>query len=96
MKSNPNHRFEIEQLRLNTASCSNCRKSTPIDSCISVHVTFRREIFCSYTQGEFGDVKLTHEGVLKCVSVADVNLKMFNGVKLTLKDVKHFGFTLCG
>jgi hypothetical protein len=34
--------------------------------------------------------------VLKCVSVADVNLKMFNGVKLTLKDVKHFGFTLCG
>jgi len=36
-----------------------------IDSGTSAHVTSRRDVFCSYTSGEFGDVKLAHEGVFK-------------------------------
>ncbi|MCI21280.1 hypothetical protein A2U01_0042446, partial [Trifolium medium] len=60
-----------------------------IDSDTSVHATSRRDIFCSYTSGEFGDVKLAHESVLKCVGLGYVNLEMANGSKLTLKDVKH-------
>src|SRR6266487_6490033 len=60
-----------------------------IDSGTSVHVTSRRYIFGSYISGEFGDVKLAHEGVLKCIGLGDVNLEMANGSKLTLKDVKH-------
>lgn len=32
-----------------------------IDSGTSLHVTFKRYIFYSYTLGEFGDVKLTHK-----------------------------------
>ncbi|PNX87194.1 multidrug and toxin extrusion protein 2-like, partial [Trifolium pratense] len=60
-----------------------------IDSGTSVHVASRRDIFSSYTSGEFGDVKLAHDGVLKCVGLGDVNLEMANGSKLTLKDVKH-------
>jgi hypothetical protein len=60
-----------------------------IDGDTSVHVTSIRDIFSSYTSGKFGDVKLAHEGVLKCFGLGDVNLEMANGSKLTLKDVKH-------
>lgn len=60
-----------------------------IDSGISIHVISTRDVFSSYTSGEFGDVKLAHEGVLKCVGHEDVNLEMSNGAKLTLKDEKH-------
>ena len=60
-----------------------------IDSGTSTHVTSMRDVFCSYTSGEFGDVKLAYKGVLKCVGLGDVNLEMSNGTKLTLKDVKH-------
>jgi len=37
-----------------------------IDSGTSVHVTSRRDVFCSYTSGEFGDVKLAHEDRENC------------------------------
>jgi len=60
-----------------------------IDSGTSIHITSRRDVFCSYTLGEFGDVNLANEGELKCVGLGDVNLEMSNGEKLTLKDVKH-------
>ena len=33
-----------------------------IDSGASVHCTFKKDIFSSYTPGEFGDVRLAHEG----------------------------------
>lgn len=40
-----------------------------------VHVTSRIDIFHSYTQGEFGDVKLAHQDVLKCIGLGDVDLE---------------------
>src|ERR1044072_731703 len=60
-----------------------------IDSGASVHCTFKKDIFSSYTPGEFGDVRLAHEGVLKCVGIGDICLETSNGTKLTLKRVKH-------
>ena len=37
-----------------------------IDSGFSIYVIFRKDVFFPYTSGEFCDVKLAHEGVLKC------------------------------
>lgn len=37
-----------------------------------VHDTFKRNILCSYTPSESGNVKLAHEGVVKCVGFRDV------------------------
>ena len=60
-----------------------------IDSGASVHVTSRRGLFNSYTPSDFGNVKMTHEGVAKCSGVGQVCLEMSNGSKLILKHVKH-------
>ncbi|KAL4299284.1 hypothetical protein AHAS_Ahas17G0085500 [Arachis hypogaea] len=60
-----------------------------IDSGASIHVTFRRDLFTSYTPGDFGDVKMAHQGVVKCAGVGRVCLETSNGTKLTLKRVKH-------
>lgn len=60
-----------------------------INNGASVHVTFRRDIFSSYTLGEFGDPRLALESVLRCAGIGEVNLEMPNGTKLTLKCVKH-------
>lgn len=60
-----------------------------IDSGASIHVTSRRDLFTSYTPGDFGDVKMAHQGVAKCAGVGQVCLETSNGTKLTLKRVKH-------
>ena len=60
-----------------------------IDSGASVHVTSRRDLFNSYTPGDFGNVKMAHEGVAKCAGVGQVCLEMSNGSKLILKHVKY-------
>jgi len=60
-----------------------------IDSGISFHITSRRDLFTSYTPGDFGNVKMTHEGVARCVGVGQFYLEMSNGSRLILKHVKH-------
>ena len=60
-----------------------------IDSSTSFHITFRRDLFTSYTPGDFGSVKMTHESVARCIGVGQVCLEMSNGLRLILKHVKH-------
>jgi len=59
-----------------------------IDSHISFHITSRRDLFTSYTPGDFGSVKMAHEGVARCrIGVGQVCLEMSNGSRLILKHV---------
>jgi len=81
--------YDDELLLVEEHDIVDSASSWVIGSGTSTHVTSRRDVLCSYTSGEFGDVKLTHKIVLMCVGLGDVNLKMSNGTKLTLKDVKH-------
>jgi len=37
------------------------------DACF--HITSRRDLFTSYTPSDFGNVKMAHEGVTRCVGV---------------------------
>jgi len=60
-----------------------------IDSGASFHITYRSDLFTSYTPGDFDSVKMTHEGVIRCASVGQVCLKMSNGSRLILKHMKH-------
>ncbi|KAG8385877.1 hypothetical protein BUALT_Bualt03G0090800 [Buddleja alternifolia] len=60
-----------------------------IDSGASVHVTYQRDIFTSYTPGKFGDVRTANHGVIECIGVGEICLEISNGSKMVLKDVKH-------
>ena len=60
-----------------------------IDSSASFHIISMRDLFTSYTPGDFGSVKMVHEGVTRCIGVGQVCLEMSNGSRLILKHVKH-------
>jgi len=60
-----------------------------IDSGASFHITSRRDLFTSYTPSDFGNVKMAHESVARCIGVGHVCLEMSNGSRLILKHVKH-------
>jgi len=40
-----------------------------IDSGTSFHITSNRDLFTSYTLGDFGSVKMAHEGVTRCIGL---------------------------
>ena len=60
-----------------------------IDSSASFHITSKRDLFTSYTPSDLGSVKMTYEGVARCIGVGQVCLEMSNDSKLILKHVKH-------
>ncbi|RDX86400.1 hypothetical protein CR513_32268, partial [Mucuna pruriens] len=60
-----------------------------IDSGATLHVTPRKELFTSYTLGDFGVLKMGNDGVTKEIGVGDVCLQTNMGVQLWLRRVKH-------
>jgi len=76
------HEFEF-------ANLVDSSTSWVIDSGASFHITYRRDLFTSYTYGDFGCVKMAHGGVARCIGVGQVCLEMSNGSRLVLKHVKH-------
>jgi len=56
------HEFEF-------ANLVDSSTSWVIDSSASFHITSRRDLFISYTPGDFGNVRMAHEGVARCVGV---------------------------
>jgi len=60
-----------------------------IDSSASFHITSRKDLFISYTPGDFASVKMAHEGVVIGIGVGQVCLEMSNGSRLILKHVNH-------
>ena len=60
-----------------------------IDSGASFPVTSRVDFFTSYSQGEFGNVRIGNEDVPKIVYMVDICLETNIGCKLLLRDVRH-------
>ena len=60
-----------------------------IDSGATLHVTPRKELFTSYTSGDFGVLKMGNDGESKVIGVGDVCLQTNMGVQLLLKGFKH-------
>jgi len=60
-----------------------------IDSGATIHATPRRELFSSYTPGDFGRVKMGNANFSTVVGKGDVCLETMNGMKLLLRDVRH-------
>ena len=60
-----------------------------IDSRASFHVTSLADFFTSYSQGEFGNVRMGNENVSKIVGMGDICLETNIGCKLLLRDVRH-------
>ena len=58
-----------------------------IDSVVSFHITYERDLFTCYTLGNFDNVKMGHKGVARCVGVGHVCLEMSNSFRLILKHV---------
>ena len=60
-----------------------------INSSASFHITSRRDLFTSYTPNDFNNVKMTHEGITRCIGVWQDCLEMFNDSRLILKHVPN-------
>ena len=60
-----------------------------IDYEASFHVTLWADFFTSYSQGEFGNVRMGNEDVSKIVGMGDICLETNIGCKLLLIDVRH-------
>ena len=60
-----------------------------IDSGASIHATSRRDLFSSYTSGDYGAVRMGNDGQSKAVGIGDICLETENGTRLVLKGVKH-------
>ena len=53
------------------------------------HLTPKRECFSSYTNDDYGYVKMGNDGACKIVGIRNVCLLTSTGCKLILKDVRH-------
>ena len=60
-----------------------------IDSGASFHVTSRVDFFTSYTEGDYGCVRMGNEGLSKIIGMGNICLETNLGCKLLLKDVRH-------
>ena len=58
------------------------------DTGAAIHVTSRRDLFATYTVGEFGSLRMGNNDVSKVVGMGDICLKMSSGV-----DTKFFLFS---
>ncbi|KAJ0102904.1 hypothetical protein Patl1_04799 [Pistacia atlantica] len=68
--------------------------SCVIDSGASIHATSRKDLFTSYTIGDFGTIKMGNDGLAKVIGIRDACLEMDNGSSLILRDVKDI-FNIC-
>ncbi|KAI5315217.1 hypothetical protein L3X38_044393 [Prunus dulcis] len=60
-----------------------------VDSGASFHVTSRRDFFTSYTNGDFGNVRMGNDKLSKIVGRGDISLETNTSCHLVLKDVRH-------
>lgn len=60
-----------------------------VDSGATFHIAPRKELFSSYTPGNFGKLKLGNNHVVVVLYIEIVCLESNNGSKLVLNNVKH-------
>jgi len=65
-----------------------------IDSGVPINISFTRDLFISYAVVGFGNFKMAHEGVAKCVGVGQVCLENSNDSGLILKHVPNMWLNL--
>ena len=53
------------------------------------HVTPKKELFSSYTPGNFGTLKMGNNHEVEVIGIGTVCLESNNGSKLVLNNVKH-------
>ena len=60
-----------------------------VDSVATSHVMPKKELFSSYTPGNFGTLKMGNNHEVEVISIWKVCLECNNGSKLVLNNVKH-------
>ncbi|CAL2259644.1 unnamed protein product [Prunus armeniaca] len=60
-----------------------------VDSSASFHVTSWRDFFTSYTNGDFGNVRMGNDKLSKIMGRGDISLETNTSCHLVLKDVRH-------
>ncbi|TXG69536.1 hypothetical protein EZV62_004471 [Acer yangbiense] len=60
-----------------------------IDSGASFHVTSRRDLFTSYTDDDYGQVRMGNDHVSKIVGMGEICLEISTNCRLVLKNVRH-------
>ncbi|RDX69178.1 hypothetical protein CR513_51740, partial [Mucuna pruriens] len=60
-----------------------------IDNSVILHVIPRKELFTSYTSGDFGVLKIGNDGVTNVIGVGNICLQTNMGMQLWLRGVKH-------
>ena len=60
-----------------------------VDSGATSHVTPNKELFSSYTPGNFGTLKMSTNHEVEVIGIGTVCLESNNGSKLVLNNVKH-------
>jgi hypothetical protein len=60
-----------------------------VDTAASFHITPHRDFFSSYTNGNFGWVRMENEAKCEIVGMGDIQLETSIGCKLLLKDVRY-------
>ncbi|KAG8367017.1 hypothetical protein BUALT_Bualt16G0028600 [Buddleja alternifolia] len=60
-----------------------------IDSGASYHITPHRDMFTSYTSGNFGRVRMANHGVTEVIGMGNINLETDTGCRLILRDVRY-------
>ena len=60
-----------------------------IDFGASFHVASRDDFFTSYSQGDYGCIRTSNEGLSKIVGMGDIYFQTNIGCRLLLKDVRH-------
>ncbi|CAL9011600.1 unnamed protein product [Prunus brigantina] len=60
-----------------------------VDFGASFHVTSRRDFFTSYTNGDFGNVRMGNDKLSKIVGRRDISLETNTSCHLVLKDMRH-------
>lgn len=60
-----------------------------VDSGATTHASSHRDLFSTYTPGNYGSVKMGNDGLAQVVGIGDICLETSLGTRLVLKDVKH-------
>ena len=66
-----------------------CDESTWVIDTTSFHITSHRDFFSSYTNCDFGWVRMINVAKCKVVGMRDIQLEISIGYKFILKDVRH-------
>ena len=64
-----------------------------IDNGVAIHATSRKEFFLSYTQEDFGVVKMGNDNLSKVVGKWDVFLEIENDTRLILRCWTYFKYS---